>query len=84
MSRTSTQPEPPSREAAVGASQLRNAAPRRGLTAADVGTAAERRSTERPLNHFYLKAVTTMGYGIGGILILILVILAIIYFAKRV
>ena len=26
----------------------------------------------------------TMGYGIGGILILILVILAIIYFAKRV
>lgn len=27
---------------------------------------------------------TRMGYGIGGVLILILVILAIIYFAKRV
>ena len=27
---------------------------------------------------------TFMGYGIGGVLILILVILAIIYFAKRV
>ena len=49
-----------------------------------MGTAAERRSTERPLIHLTLKAVTTMGYGIGGILILILVILAIIYFAKRV
>ena len=30
------------------------------------------------------KAVTIMGYGIGGILVLILVILAIVYFAKRV
>ncbi len=30
------------------------------------------------------KEVTTMGYGIGGILVLILVILAIVYFAKRV
>lgn len=30
------------------------------------------------------KGTHTMGYGIGGILVLILVILAIIYFAKRV
>lgn len=30
------------------------------------------------------KGNTTMNYGIGGILVLILVILAIIYFAKRV
>jgi len=30
------------------------------------------------------EGATPMGYGIGGILILILVILAIIYFAKRV
>jgi hypothetical protein len=31
-----------------------------------------------------LRRRTHMGYGIGGVLILILVILAIIYFAKRV
>lgn len=30
------------------------------------------------------RKVTLMGYGIGGILVLILVILAIVYFAKRV
>lgn len=36
----------------------------------------DKRRTRREGNH--------MGYGIGGILILILVILAIIYFAKRV
>ena len=30
------------------------------------------------------KETRNMGYGIGGVLILILVILAIIYFAKRV
>lgn len=30
------------------------------------------------------KARANMGYGIGGILILILVVLAIVYFAKRV
>jgi len=38
----------------------------------------------RPVTIHYTKEVTTMGYGIGGILVLILVILAIIYFAKRV
>jgi tetrahydromethanopterin S-methyltransferase subunit E len=32
----------------------------------------------------HLERTTNMGYGIGGILLTILVILAIIYFAKRV
>ena len=39
------------------------------------GTNGGDRTRRRPVN---------MGYGIGGVLILILVILAIIYFAKRV
>ena len=45
-----------------------------------------RRTSPRPgrAGHEHEKGGTHMGYGIGGILILILVILAIIYFAKRV
>jgi hypothetical protein len=44
-----------------------------GYACAPVPTAAPRN-----------KETRNMGYGIGGVLILILVILAIIYFAKRV
>jgi hypothetical protein len=38
----------------------------------------------KPARRLERKDTDTMEYGIGGILILILVILAIIYFAKRV
>jgi hypothetical protein len=44
-----------------------------------VPTLLTRRSSERPEQEY-----SNMGYGIGGILVLILVILAIIYLAKRV
>ncbi len=48
--------------------------PDRGVVAPPATTVAHRKR----------KQECTMGYGIGGILVLILVILAIIYFAKRV
>jgi hypothetical protein len=48
--------------------------PHRGVVAPPATTVAHR---QRKQEHI-------MGYGIGGILVLILVILAIIYFAKRV
>jgi hypothetical protein len=57
----------------------------RGLTVSEGGIAEKATlvpSVRSPSTH--TKAVNTMGYGIGGILVLILVILAIIYFAKRV
>ncbi|WP_420450986.1 hypothetical protein [Ilumatobacter sp.] len=46
--------------------------------------AAWERSQGRPHSGGATTERLLMGYGIGGILILILVILAIIYFAKRV
>ena len=45
------------------------------------GSATHRR---RGRNTDIIERTSNMGYGIGGILVLILVILAIIYFAKRV
>jgi len=51
------------------------------LALAEAGTAQPHGQTS---SHRPQRKEVNMGYGIGGVLVLILVILAIIYFAKRV
>lgn len=59
-------------------------APVRCLTVAERGSAECDGAHRGRSSSHNTKEVTIMGYGIGGILVLILVILAIVYFAKRV
>jgi hypothetical protein len=53
--------------------------PRRGCPGRPPGT-----RVPAPTAAPQTKELPTMGYGIGGILVLVLIILAIIFFAKRV
>jgi hypothetical protein len=69
------EPNPACTHALHGDVTGRVCAPVRRVSPTDTSAAHAAELTERSSN---------MGYGIGGILILILVILAIIYFAKRV